>query len=383
MEREMGDSRITRRARRRTSSTQPRPRDRSSSPVSGRRQSARGREMRRSHARKPRPTPENLGPGSLDTSSPPTSATTSTLREGLSSPEPIGNKLEPEPDPLDVSTSPLSQEEGKPVSSKKYNIQEMEPGVFVTSEEEKQKWRERRLNRTLAHERGEVPERQLPMSDEEEFNKFYSSIQQRMRDIDLAELGKIGPLDAGKNSVWNAGKHALGAAAGMFILATIGVPGLVAAKGTAAGAAAHAAAHGAASGLFSHGNPFKDPDFKINLLLILCFYLLKDNMMNDVNSVSGKPAKKDMLETKIRDIYKFLHDAYKNEKIKGDDFHANFVENISKEIFGTIKERTHERPEQKGRGGNKNRKKKTKKKTKKKNLKYQLYNERVLHVLIS
>ena len=207
-------------------------------------------------------------------------------------------------------------------------------------------------------------ERQLPsMTDEEEFE---STVKQRMKDIDLSDMGKLGLGAAGLNSLKGASKGALGAAAGMFLLSTIGVPGLVAHGSTAAAAAGHGAAHGAAHGLFGHGNPFKDPNFKINLLLILCFYLLKDNMMNAVNSVDGESTKKNMLERKIRDIYKFLHDAYKNEKVKGDDFHANFVENISKELFEMINDYTRERPQQKGWGGNKNRKKKTKRKQKKK-----------------
>ena len=357
-------------ARTGSSSSRSRPDDGTPSPPN----SAPSSSLRAGRSRFEHESPLMLEPASLDgASSLEPEQARSGLRRGVST-----STLSQEGDRLSRhSTTPgdrLSRRSTMPGRSPSglSNIEQVRPGVFVTSVAARQEWEERERQRQMK-ESGE--KKTTPsMSDEEEFEEFYTKIKQRMRDVDISDLGRAGLVDAGGNLLKGAGVGALGAAAGMFILATVGVPGLVAAKGTAAGAAAKAGASGAAYGLFSKGNPLRDPDLKINLLLILCFYLLKDNMMNAVNSVDGELTKKTMLETKIRDIYKFLYDAYKNEKVKGDEFHVNFVENISKELFKMINDYTRARPHQRGWGKKKTKmkqKKKTKKKQKKKTKKKQ------------
>ena len=260
--------------------------------------------------------------------------------------------------------------EGTPLSQGEDRIQKLAPGVYVTTDAEKKKWEERQRKMTEGSGEGQLPSSPSKTTDEEEFEKFYSGVKRRMEEsVDLSSMNKLDFADAAKNSLKGASTHAIGAAAGVYLLASLSFPGLVEAGSTAAAAAKHAAAYGAAHGFFGHSNPFKDQNFKINLLLILCFYLLKNNMMNAINSVPGELGKKDMLGREIRDIYKFLYNAYKTEKVKGDDFHIDFVKNISEELFKMINDYKRARPDQQGRGKKKNRKKtkrKQKKKTKRK-----------------
>ena len=159
------------------------------------------------------------------------------------------------------------------------------------------------------------------------FLRFYKDIKKSLESEINGILEKKHSKEIPKKMVEGGLHTSLGATLGLLLASF--VPGGHAVTGTLlASYILHSIGHSA----IPNGNPFENKEFKTNVLIIICLFLLRENINTAVNNGRNKQEKLDILSNKIKEIYMFLYESLDHQM----DFDIDFMSKIFFDIFNTI-----------------------------------------------